>query len=271
MNHIDYRVLGINDSTIKTTSEEVVFFECSKVVYEDTRMNNSPRYSFDFNQLDNFILPKDSRLISWLEKAGPNEEIVAINLDDYELRQEIFKGDVRNNYYHKSLQIGKKTIKPAFGVGNIIFGLDSKEIENSLGSPTESKKMENSRQEIHIWIYETLGLKLFFSSDHLFFLERIQIIKNGYFLFGNDLIGMELEKLINNRYSFNLGDLKLSAQKSDTKAIYSSVEKKLVFEVINSRVESLYVMPIMKNNGFELEVQWPIPIENKGVVIPKEF
>jgi len=103
--HSDYRVIGINDGNLKTTSEEVVYFECSKIEYEDSSLTDSLKYRFNRLSVDNFVFPKDPKLNGWLEKAGPAEEIVSINMNNFTLIKENSNGEVKNYYYYKSLNI----------------------------------------------------------------------------------------------------------------------------------------------------------------------
>jgi len=105
-NIIDYRILSITDFTMTITNKEVVMFGCSQVIYDRdlTGIDNS-RYNFSPIATINFVLEPDSILANEMERAGPNEDIVSVDLSLFEIRRKDIDGVIQDFYYYTNIDL----------------------------------------------------------------------------------------------------------------------------------------------------------------------
>jgi hypothetical protein len=89
-------------------------------------------------------------------------------------------------------------INPLYGIGNITFGMNRKEVQSVTGGP-EQVKNQNAKEDDcmpEVWCYDKLGLQLEFDSFYEFRLDRIKITSSDFYIYDKSLIGLPEERLV---------------------------------------------------------------------------
>lgn len=101
----DYRVLEIREGYLKTDDSKIMIFKLSEVEYSKYKsMSGQIHYDFGFDGSD-FAFNSNSELINEIIRCAKNEEIVSLDLSDFNLKNETKNGIENDTYYHKSLNI----------------------------------------------------------------------------------------------------------------------------------------------------------------------
>ncbi|MDG4715337.1 hypothetical protein [Winogradskyella marincola] len=103
----DYRVLEIREAELKTDGTKIIVFKLSEVEYSKYKsMTGQIYYDFGLDGSDfAFDYKAHSELIDDIVYSAQNEEIVSLDLADFNLRKETKNGIKNDTYYHKSLKI----------------------------------------------------------------------------------------------------------------------------------------------------------------------
>jgi len=101
----------------------------------------------------------------------------------------------------KSKLMEMKNINKGLGLGSLKFGIFTTDVEDELGSPSESEKNEDEGEN---WHYDDYDMSMSFDEDSR--LVTIAVSDESYLLEGVSLIGKDVEFVEEQVKSMNLGE-----------------------------------------------------------------
>jgi len=101
----------------------------------------------------------------------------------------------------KSKLMEMKNINKGVGLGSLKFGIFTTDVEDELGSPSESEKNEDEGEN---WHYDDYDMSMSFDEDSR--LVTIAVSDESYLLEGVSLIGKDVEFVEEQVKSMNLGE-----------------------------------------------------------------
>ena len=152
----------------------------------------------------------------------------------------------------KSKLMEMKNINKGLGLGSLKFGIFTTDVEDELGSPSESEKNEDEGEN---WHYDDYDMSMSFDEDSR--LVTIAVSDESYLLEGVSLIGKDVEFVEEQVKSMNLGE---SLHEEMSEGVEGGISV-LGFE--DSR------MNLWFEDGILTEIQfWPLFKDEETIVWP---
>ena len=146
-------------------------------------------------------------------------------------------------------------ITPGQGIGKLHFGFKKPQVETLLGEPDEVEPAEDE-ENLEYWHYDTLGMSLVFDAIESMRLTTIVSANNDTTLFGEDVIDMGRDLLIDLLRKKGYKNLNFTEDFDDESTLETieSDEIEMLFWLRDGKVTEVQFGPFFAD---EDTVNWP--------------
>ena len=146
-------------------------------------------------------------------------------------------------------------ITPGQGISKLKFGLSKSQVEDLLGEPDEIEPIEDE-DGLEYWHYDTMGMSLVFDPIENMRLTTIVSAHEDVSLFGEKIINMGRDRLIELLHKKGMKDLFFTEDFEDGSRIETveSIEKEMLCWLSDGQVTEVQFGPFFVD---EDTVSWP--------------
>jgi hypothetical protein len=101
----DFRALEIIESTIKRTNQEVLIFVLAQVEYSDYKLPSGKQTYHFGTKGEKFVFDSNSEISREITEAAQSENIISLNMSDFNIFHDNKNGITEKNYIHKTVNL----------------------------------------------------------------------------------------------------------------------------------------------------------------------